>query len=122
MSRKVAKLATCVGCRADVPAVDRNIMGQKPHPQGIMVIFECPECRLVQHRLMLPEEIRRHASEAKRSVREDARRRQIGTVVKGFAVDLEVVETIEDIVLFWDYQESVNPGSIPLEDRMWKDG
>jgi hypothetical protein len=50
-------------------------------------------------------------------VAEPADRRQIGRVVRGFQeVDLAPVATLDDILLFWDYQEKVHPETIFKEN------
>lgn len=115
---KVTPLAQCLNCHEDVPAVDSVVKKQMPHPQGIMVVFECPSCQMVQHILMLPEELKRRAAERRHSNQELERRREIGRTVKGFAVDLEAVVTIDDMKIFWDYQERNKPESIVIEDEV----
>ena len=39
----------------------------------------------------------------------------VGRMVQGFRIDLDVIETVADIALFWDDQARREPWSIPKE-------
>lgn len=40
---------------------------------------------------------------------------EIGVRMKGFRLDLDVINTVADLALYWDYQERTDPDSIPIE-------
>lgn len=119
---KVEPLLTCRECGFNVPPIETVVLKRVSAPQGIVVFVECPKCGTHQSTLMLPEELQRRANAVKRGSKVDKVKRDIGVLVKGFAVDLEAVNFLEDITMFWDYQESNDPGSIIVEDRVWKRG
>jgi len=42
----------------------------------------------------------------------------VGKTVQGFRIDLDAVETVADIALFWDDQARREPWSIPKEEHV----
>lgn len=43
----------------------------------------------------------------------------VGRAVQGFRVDLDVVETVDDLTIIWDDQERWNPNTVPTEAEVW---
>lgn len=39
----------------------------------------------------------------------------LGRMVQGGRIELDAVETVDDIQLLWDYQEDTDPESVPRE-------
>lgn len=65
---------------------------------------------------MIPvNEAKRRAHEIKYAERDRAMRERIGREVKGFAVDLEIVESPHDLLLFWNDQEKFEPWTVVKE-------
>lgn len=104
-------LASCMRCNEEL--YRENSLKSVMHLDGIVFVLRCPACGLTQ-RQMVPNARLRELI-AGRAKRVDERKREIGKLVKGFAVDLEVVDTVEDIEMFWDYQSRVSPESIVKE-------
>lgn len=108
-------LTTCIQCKLRVPAVDSIVRKTFPHGDGVMMVFECPHCMSVQKYFMSAENLKSRHDMRARELADDSDRRAIGILVKGFSVDLEAVESVEDFQLYWRYQETVSPESIMVE-------
>lgn len=109
-------IAACVGCGVLVPADRDNVLRSQPYQSGILFTFRCVHCGTYGRYLLTKSEMRARKMAQHRQERQEARRREIGRTVKGFAIDLEVVEFVEDMKIFWDHQERTEPESIVREE------
>lgn len=111
----ITPLATCSACGVGVPPKNKNVIRSASSERGVMIWFKCPHCGVVGSTFVDSSEARKRADEIRRQERADERRKAVGRMVKGFAIDLEVVETVEDMKIFWDDQEKFSPWSIVKE-------
>lgn len=105
--------AVCKRCDRQVELKRALIRSVVDTESGKRVNYVCPFCYKSNSIFLTWEQMRSMARKSKES--KDDRRREIGLLVKGFAVDLEAVSTLEDIAMFWIYQAEVRPWTIPRE-------
>lgn len=115
-------ITACVGCGVNVPARAENVISSRPMNQGILFSFRCDQCGTYGRYLLTRSEVRARKMARIQKERELERKREIGRLVKGFAIDLEVVEFVDDMKIFWDHQERTEPGSIVREEGNAKSG
>lgn len=82
----------------------------------MMLQFVCQSCELRGMRRMgLPEyESLVTAWRLSRNAQPDSRVEN-GLRLQGWRIDLDAVETVADMELYWDYQQRYDRGSIPVE-------
>lgn len=105
----------CGECGTAITASQRNIVKRLQVTSGLLLVYRCHACGAFGKYLMASSQMREMAMAKAQEQADEVQRRQIGRVVKGFAVDLEAVDTVEDIELLWDYQERIEPESIRRE-------
>jgi len=113
MGQKLA-LAVCNKCERKIDLDPKVVRGVVDSHAGRRINFYCPFCYYKGSVFLTWEQVKKRYRQAKKFF-DESRAREIGVLVKGFAVDLEAVETVEDIRMFWIYQGLVRPHTIPRE-------
>ena len=109
-------LAKCKDCGSGVEPKTSNVLRSIPSQRGVMIFFQCPKCGTADSIFLGPEEARKRADEVRRMANAELHAQWLGREVKGFEIDLEIVDTVEDLEFFWDDQERFEPWSIKREE------
>ncbi len=112
---KVTPLAQCESCGKDVPPLNRNVIKSVPTGTGLIIMFSCPWCEVHGKLYLDAVEAKRRTKEIRKAEHDRVAAERIGREVKGMAVDLEVVSTVDDFLLYWNDQERFEPWSVPKE-------
>ena len=113
---QLTPLGQCKFCHRWVPPVESAIRKQVASPHGLYILYECVYCDELNRVWVSAAEAGRRRYELDAAARAHQERRRIGNLVKGFSVDLDAVDTLEDITLYWDHQFRNDPNSIPREE------
>lgn len=82
----------------------------------MMLAFTCASCAMRgMRRMALPEYESLVTAWRMTATAEVDPKREIGLRLQGWRIDLDAVDTVADLELFWDYQLRHNRASIPIE-------
>lgn len=112
---KVTPLAQCSSCSKAIPPLNRHVVRSAPTNGGVFLFFQCPYCGSAGSTFLGASEAKRRAREIEFTERERLRQEFIGREVKGMAVDLEAVDVVDDLLLFWNDQERFEPWTVVRE-------
>lgn len=109
-------LSRCPACGSDMTLAD--VTGTTELDESLLSVgLLCPGCSLSAHMRVLKVLWQQILGVQKvADVRQEPEGRRIGQKVAAFReVELAAVDSLEDILWVWEYQEKVRPESVPVE-------
>ncbi len=111
----ITPLAQCSSCDRAIPPLNRHVLRSAPASGGVFLFFQCPWCEQPGSVFLGAKEAKRRAREIEEAERLESHRQWVGREVKGMAVDLEAVNVVDDLLLFWNDQERFEPWTVVRE-------